>query len=261
MVATVMAAQPGLDGVGLKAELSTLSQRTVFFGHQSVGMNVLDGLRELAVREQVTLSIVEAAPDATYSPGTVLHAFVAENGNPRLKLATFAQALGAHDPQIALVKFCFEDFSTETDVAALFESYKAALVELCSKHPRTTFVHVTAPLTTVQGGLKALVKRLLGRAPAGFRENERREAYSALIRAAYAEREPIFDIARIESTAPDGRREVSRWQGRTVPALVPGYTADGAHLNHEARLLAAREFIRVLAAAPVAPPAIVRTAD
>lgn len=57
----------------------------------------------------------------------------------------------------------------------------------------------------VQTGWKALVKRLLGRAPYGTVENVRREEYSRLLRQAYAGREPVFDLARVESTAPDGR--------------------------------------------------------
>lgn len=39
----------------------------------------------------------------------------------------------------------------------------ADLDELKRSHARTVFVHVTLPLTTVQSGWKALVKRALGR--------------------------------------------------------------------------------------------------
>ena len=53
---------------------------------------------------------------------------------------------------IALVKFCYVDFDAGTDVPALFAAYQATLASLEGRYPRTTFVHVTAPLTTVQGG-------------------------------------------------------------------------------------------------------------
>jgi lysophospholipase L1-like esterase len=113
---------------------------------------------------------------------------------------------------------------------------------------------VTLPLTTVQTGLKAFAKRLLGRAPYGTVENVRREEYNELLRAAYAGREPLFDLARIESTAPDGSAVRVRWQGAVAPALAAQYTDDGGHLNVEGRRRAARELIAVLAAARGAQP-------
>jgi hypothetical protein len=122
---------------------------------------------------------------------------------------------------------------------------------LRAKHPATTFVHVTLPLTEEQGGAKALAKRLLGRAPGGTIENVRREEYNTLLRRAYAGREPLFDLARIESTAPDGSAVKVRWNGREAPALAAVYTDDGGHLNAAGRLRAARELVSVLAAIPV----------
>ena len=60
------------------------------------------------------------------------------------------------------------------------------------------FVHVTVPLTAAQSGLKSLVKRPMGRAP----DNVRLEEYNQLLRRTYAGREPIFDLARLESISP-----------------------------------------------------------
>src|SRR5207249_2637509 len=99
-------------------------------------------------------------------------------------------------------------------------------------------VGVTAPLTDVQGGAKGLLKRLLGRAPYGAVENLRREQYNALLRAAYRGREPIFDLARVESIAPDGRAVTAQWNGSVVPVLAPAFTDDGGHLNAPGRLRA-----------------------
>ena len=102
----------------------------------------------------------------------------------------------------------------------------------------------------MQGGLKGLAKRLLGRAPYGALENQRRAEYNALLRAAYAGRQPIFDLARIESTAPDGSTVQVEWAGRESPALAAAWTDDGHHLNAEGRRRAARELIALLAALP-----------
>jgi hypothetical protein len=228
----------GAADAGLRAELERLAQRRIFFGHQSVGVNLLDGMAQLAASEGVPLSVG--------------HAFIAENGDPRRKLRSFEEAMGQQPApvEVALMKFCYADFSAETDAQALFARYRATLGLLRSKYPRTTFVHVTAPLTDVQGGAKGLLKRLLGRAPYGALENIRREEYNRLLREAYGGREPIFDLARVESTAPDGSAVTAQWNGSVVPALAPAFTDDGGHLNGAGKLRAARELISVLAGVP-----------
>ncbi len=43
--------------------------------------------------------------------------------------------------------------------------------------------------------------------------------------------EPVFDIARIESTRPDGSRESFSDGGKEYFGLTPAYTNDGGHLN------------------------------
>ena len=260
--AVTLAATPGASPAGtpeqdgnVRSDLVALSGRRVFFGHQSVGMNVLDGLRALAAEEGVPLRIVERRTAAGIDPGTVAHMFVPSNGHPLQKLESFEAAMGPAspaDPDVALVKFCFVDFDPDTDVAALFARYQATLARLKAAHPRTVFVHVTVPLTTAEHGPKDLLKRILGRATSST-VNARREAFSDLLRAAYACREPLFDLARVESTTPDGHRESGIWQGHAVPALVPAYTSDGAHLNSMAARRAAAALVSVLARTHATP--------
>ena len=238
----------------LRAQLLRLSQRRIFFGHQSVGMNLLDGVRELvAPYADVGLRVVEVGADTDLPEGTFAHAFMPENGNPGLKLESFERALSSgvgSAADIAFVKFCYVDFSSGTDAPALFARYQAKLTALHARYPRTVFVHLTAPLTTVESGAKAALKRLIGHGPGGLLENARRDEFNELLRRAYGGKEPVFDLARLESTAPDGQRELRDWKGSKVPALVPAYTDDGGHLNPEARLRLARELIALLASLP-----------
>lgn len=239
----------------LRLDLEALSKRRVFFGHQSVGVNLLDGVRALAAREQVPIRVVEAPPGPDLEPGSIGHAFVGRNTDPGSKLRDFEQALAsgaAMGAEIAMVKLCFVDVTADADVTRLLAEYQASMARVRAASPGTTLVHVTIPLTTVQAGLKGMVKRLLGRAPAGFLENARREEFNALLRAAYQGREPLFDLARIESTR-DGLAETAEWKGRVVPALLPELTDDGGHLNRDGQLRAAREMVAVLASAPVRP--------
>jgi len=222
----------------LHDQLERVAARRIYFAHQSVGANIIAGLKELARSEDVAL------PRFSDS-------FVEENGAPLKKLQNFRAEL-AHRPgvDVAILKFCYVDITADTDVRGLFEEYRDAVEELRAKYPRTTFVHVTLPLTDVQGGVKAFAKRLLGRHPYGTVENLRREEYNALLRKAYAGREPLFDLARLESTDPAGHVVTVAWDGEAAPALASAYTDDGGHLNETGRVRAARELVRVLAALP-----------
>jgi lysophospholipase L1-like esterase len=98
--------------------------------------------------------------------------------------------------------------------------------------------------------VKGLAKRLLGKAPYGLVENVRREQYNALLRKAYQGKEPLFDLAGVEATAPGGGASTASFGEQVVPALHPAYTDDGGHLNADGRRRAARALVAVLATLP-----------
>ncbi|WP_375760365.1 hypothetical protein [Corallococcus exercitus] len=237
------------------AGLERLSQRRVFFGHQSVGGNILDGVRGL--RPSPAPAIVEVKDaSATIPQGSLAHALVGQNEQPETKLAHFEQLLDggvAKQVDVALMKFCYIDFNTGTDAKALFEKYRVTLAGLKSRHPGVTFVHVTAPLTTVQRGAKAWFNELRGRPVFGVGENVSREAFNALMRQTYGGKEPLFDLAALESSQADGTRETYEVNGRAYPALVPAYSDDGAHLNAQGQARVASALVAFLAALPETP--------
>lgn len=236
----------------LRQDLAATADASVFFGHQSVGANVLDGLRELAAAQGVPVRIELAASAFVVPSRSIGHAFVPENGDPLRKLESFRSALapGKGAPaEIALLKFCYVDFNADTDVRALFTRYQETMRRIQAESPDTTLVHVTVPLTTLQSGPKATIKRLLGRPVGGLVENAKRDEYNAMLRAAYRGREPLFDLAEVEATDPSGRLRTSEWKGRAIPALLDEYTDDGEHLNAAGRIRAARAFVEVIAAA------------
>lgn len=229
----------------LKQRLEAIASSTVLFGHQSVGANVLDGLRALAGAAGVRLNIAEVQGAAELKPGTFGHVYVASNGDPHRKLASFTTALAGGEPEVALVKFCYVDYDADTDAKGLFEAYQRTLRELRAKHPRTTFVHVTAPLQADEGFVKWLVKKVLGKRNGAVATNARREEYNALLRSAFAG-EPFFDLARVESTDSSGQLVSASYQGRSVPMLAGEYTDDGGHLNAAGSWSAALELTGVL---------------
>ncbi len=71
----------------------------------------------------------------------------------------------------------------------------------------------------------------------------------------------IFDLARIESTRPDGTRNEFDWNGQVAYSMLDAYSSDGGHLNEIGRRLAAEELIHTLSTAArarsarVSPPA------
>ncbi|GEN09663.1 hypothetical protein SAMN05443572_109316 [Myxococcus fulvus] len=245
------------------APLEKLSGRRIFFGHQSVGGNILDGVKALPNSAQgVVPRVVEVqSPTESLAPGTLAHAMVGQNEKPESKIADFERLMDAglaKSTDVAFFKFCYIDINGATDTRALFEKYRVALEGLKARHPNTTFVHVTAPLTTVQRGAKAWLKELLGRPVWGVAENVQRETFNELMRKTYAGKEPLFDLARLESTAPDGSRETYELNGQTWPAMVPGYSDDGGHLNPAGQTRLATELLNFLASlpAPVVQPPI-----
>jgi hypothetical protein len=255
LAATLGTAKAGEVDANLRAELERVAHERIFLGHQSVGMNLLEGIQALASSAGVPIRVTQVNAASAVEPAMLGHAFVPENGKPLKKLQSFEQLMGPATAgvDVALVKFCFVDFNADTDAKALFAAYRGTIDGLRARNPRTVFVHVTAPLTTVEGGPKALLKRLIGRPLYGTVENARREEYNTLIRQAYEGREPVFDLARIESTNPDGTAATAQWQGGIVPALAQVYTDDGGHLNQMGKLRAARGLISVLAAVPGHP--------
>jgi pimeloyl-ACP methyl ester carboxylesterase len=133
-------------------------------------------------------------------------------------------------------------------VQEVFSYYQQGIDRIHREFPNLTVVHVTAPLMTIQTGPKAFVKKLLGRAPGQFEDNMVREQFNELVRQTYRGREPVFDLARLESSTPGApSRTSSSFKGETAYGLLPEYTTDGGHLTGPAEQLIAAEFLRFLA--------------
>ena len=63
----------------------------------------------------------------------------------------------------------------------------------------------------------------------------------------YKEKEPIFDIATIESTYTDGTRSNFVKNGKIYYIMVPEYTYDHGHLNKVGRKRVAEQLLIFLA--------------
>lgn len=238
--------EPGISG----KDLAKVSHTKVFFGHQSVGMNILDGVGSVyAAHGMPTPVIEEGAADPGRDGGFIDHAFIGENGNPLLKIQDFAarlrSGLGQH-VDAAMMKLCYVDVNSSTDVNALFASYRTTMAALQREFPGVTFIYATVPLTTDAGFLSGLKSRLTG--SGAVADNAARERLNALIRREYAGNH-LFDLAAVESTAPDGSRASGMYQGHRYYTLYDGYAADSGHLNAEGARVAATAWLQAIAGA------------
>lgn len=232
------------------AGLERLRNTRVFFGHQSVGANIIEGIRELSQDDRrLSLKVMSADNPGLVAAPALVEANIGRNSDPQSKADAFVAALReglGPDGGIALYKYCYLDVGHATDITALFGSYKRAVKTVRAAHPEITLVHVTIPLTANEGRLRRLAKAALGK-PAASDLNIKRNAYNELVRQTFSKQDPVFDLARIESTRPDGTRSYFRHGADTVYTLAAEYTDDGGHLNRLGRLSAARELLRVLA--------------
>ena len=74
----------------------------------------------------------------------------------------------------------------------------------------------------------------------------KRYEFNELIRKAYAKSGLLVDIARVESTLPDGRRSTYTVNNRTYYHLYSGYSDDRGHLNTVGKLWAAESLLNIL---------------
>jgi hypothetical protein len=246
----------GSEGTGMaqtqiapltRAEWDGLAKRTVFFGHQSVGENVIEGLQKMSEAESwPALRIIEIAGKsaATIQGPALVHEKIGENGDPHSKMQGFRDALdrglGAQ-VDTAMMKFCFWDIRADTNVEAVFNEYQETMADLARRYPRVTFAYATVPLVTADVDWRARVRRLVGLTTPTDKDNLVRAQLNRRIREAFGTGRLLFDVARAEEE-PSG--------GEPLPELAAEFSSDGAHLNDAGRRRVGTQFARTLAAVP-----------
>ena len=228
--------------------LRRVANTRVFFAHQSVGQNMLSGLERLLEEAELEWPIVKSGSAAPSERPLLLQDTPGLNGNPRSKIDGFAAAvndLTDPKPKLAFMKLCYVDITPDTNVDELFAHYRETLSALQKDHGDITFGHVTVPLTVYTHGMKERVYRSIGRRVWADASNIKRHEYNQRLREAFRTA-PILDLALVESTYPDGRREKFEAEGTTAYSLIPGYASDDGHLNEVGQRRAAAELVRFI---------------
>lgn len=233
----------------VKADLEVLAKSRVYFGHQSVGRNLLDGLESLSRTHGVPLRIVEA-PSRDEAPG-IVHTIVGRNKEPQTKCDAFTrflttEATGRWDA--AILKFCYADMGEGGvhDPEAVLDGYKAAVRAVRAARPDLLIVHATMPLQSEGRGKRNAIRKFFGFGTDNDEHNIFRNRYNALLLDAF-KGEPIIDLAWAESTLPDGTRTGFRRDGQFYYQMAGVYTYDEGHLTDTGKEWVAREFARALA--------------
>lgn len=231
-----------------KKELDTLATKKIYFGHQSVGFNIMDGIEMLVNQNHnLKLNIAQGNDLNLFDNPVFAHAPNGKNGDAISKIDDFVAIMDnglGEKVNIAGFKFCYVDIKEETDIEDVFNHYKKKMDELILKYPDVDIIHFTAPLRTPQQGIKGFINSILGR-KIGIENNLARQKFNELLLKEYQNR-PIFDIAKYESTYPNGSREFNLVNNEKAYSVVPVYTNDGGHLSDKGKKVIGEEFLKFL---------------
>ncbi len=243
-----------LESVSAECWAQVRSKR-IYFAHQSVGSNMLKGVKVLLdAHSSIGLSVMAYRDESKRSSSDpkpfaqtgLVQGPAGANGAGGKKIDAFVEFLRspiAAEVDIAILKLCYADVGKSTDVDALFREYAAAIKKLKRDRPTLQIVHCTVPLKAPETGAKARVKKLVGSGTESA--NASRGRFNELVRTTY-EAATICDVARAESIRGDRTECTVTVDGVKWPALVPEYTDDGGHLNAIGQVVVAREFLLAL---------------
>jgi hypothetical protein len=227
-----------------------LAEQKIYFGHQSVGANIIDGVKAVfSENPQIKLNIVESRNSSDFNVGVFAHSRIGKNDNPESKTDDFSQIMNSgvgEKADISFHKYCYVDANSRSDSNNIFENYDKQMQQLINVYPEVKFVHLTMPLTSIQTGPKAWIKKILGK-DIGVGANIKRNEFNQHLKDSYQNSGLVFDLAAVEAHKPGGGFESFTKNGQTYLSMYRGYTDDGGHLNQLGRKIVAEKLLIFLA--------------
>lgn len=228
-----------------------LFQRRIYFGHQSVGNNLLQGINELKnIYPWLNLSIESFDDSINTEAPQLIHSLIGENGKPGAKNTDVEKLLTGKlkaSVDVAFFKYCYVDFEADTDIEKVFKEYKNTIDTIKNSNPEIVIVHFTSPLTENQSGIKGFIKKVLGKPVGEMLENVKRNEYNQMILDEYEQDGLVFDLAGYEATRKDGSLNLFKYKGKDYKYLAHDYSSDGGHLNKAGQKYIAEKFLVFLA--------------
>jgi hypothetical protein len=230
----------------INKKIKAIGQKNIYFGHRSVGENIISGLNNIiSENAQNELKIEELKNNSKFEGSYFVHSNIGHNGDPQSKFDEFTRIvnnLASMKLDIAMMKLCFVDITNNTNITDVFKSYVAMIDSIQNKYPGLTIIHFSVPLKSkpsLINNIKGLIKGPKNYDP---QDNLARNKYNEFLYSKYS-REDIFDLAEIESTYPHGKRESYIIDGKLCYFLIKDYTDDGGHLNDLGKQIVAEKLI------------------
>jgi len=228
--------------------IEALANKRVLFGHASVGNNIVNGIKDIMsadIRFR-KINIRELKANKQLDEPGLYHFGVRKNSFPKKKCDHFKQVLTNGDlgrkADMAFFKLCYVDIEEDSNVQEIFDYYVDTIEYVKKEFPDIEIMHVTVPLYAHRWHLKGAIKRLIKPDIHNVKRNE----FNTKLMEKYNDSDPIYDLARVESTYPDGRRSSFEYKAKTYFSLANEYTHDGGHLNKIGRYYAAKNLLKVL---------------
>jgi hypothetical protein len=233
------------------ARLRAIAARRVLLAHASLGQAMAAGVQHFVdTMDGVGVRVMRGVPPSDDRMAAIIALDHAAGTDARNQAAAFADAVTAtlgSSGGIALFGYTASDVTETTDVDALFAAFRAATRDIEWLSPRVQFVPMTIPLTcSGEPTITRLVTRSLGR-DVDFERNRRRNRFNRLLIDDFAGSNPVFDLARLQSTRPDGTRAFEFDGHELVYSLASEYTNADGGLNDAAQRMLAEQLLVFLA--------------
>jgi len=245
-------------------DLSNFSVKSIYFGHMSVGNNIIDGMATIIEQKGQSdiVKILRIENVDKINGHGFYHSTIGKNLDPISKIDAFKnkiidQRIGKK-VDIAFFKFCFVDINKDTDINEVFSEYVNCIEEINEQYPELKILHVTCPLKYHLhfGNIKAgnLNKTLRKFARFGVnlftgdQDNIKRNEYNRLVVDKYGKSDYLFDLAKFESTTKNGGQTSFIYKDKKYLCLNDEYTQDGGHLDELGKIVIGKKMLEYLTA-------------
>jgi hypothetical protein len=227
-----------------------LTNRKIYFGHQSVGFNIIDGIKNiLSELPNIKLNIQETNNQDDFDKPILAHSKIGKNFDPISKCEDFKTNIEngiGNMVDIAFLKFCYVDIDSKTDINTVFKHYVETMEYLKTRYPKVKFLHCTVPLTITPLGIKTKIKRLIQYPIWTDPDNIKRCEFNSLLLEKYGREGDVFDLAKCESTYRNKKVSFFIKNNKKYYSLLPEYSNNGGHLNKTGKLFVGMKLLEFL---------------
>jgi len=229
-----------------------IRQKKIVFVYRSVGRDILEGIRELGTKyDQSEFNFIKSdtvTGKLRADRGFIMQQWLNMNSSPQDLKKNYEDLLDkiqVKNIDFAMVRF--SPFFGNNNVEENFKKVRIAIEDLKKEFPDTEFLISTFGLTHSKTTLKTWIKKLIGQDDIWeYDSNITVNEFNRHMRETYGNEATFFDLAKIQSTYPNGERSTFTKKGKTYYHMVSEYTHDGTHLSAKGREVIAEQFLTLI---------------